>query len=277
LNIHLSGSREKYLEEGLRVRVSGKIVWDVSSTSMVLEVDTLEPLDFWTVNGTPVYAVPLPAELSWFDGPTAWFWDALGGSRVYISGHLNITDNGTYIEQAGSNKRLCVDLDPGYDLSEILEGETNRTIDTFTFIGRLYQKNAAEDGAIQMCLDSTTPDLDGDLLSYEDEIELGTDPANSDSDGDGLNDGQEVSDGTNPLAIISESNIESTTNGNSSSDNVDDSTEGTSDGTNIQTEEIDMNTIIAWTIGFAICGIVFLVVIRTMNPNQNPIGRFEEE
>ena len=92
-----------------------------------------------------------------------------------------------------------------------------------------------------------------------------------------VNDGQEVSDGTNPLAIISESNIESTTNGNSSSDNVDDSTEGTSDDTNIQTEEIDMNTIIAWTIGFAICGIVFLVVIRTMNPNQNPIGRFEEE
>ena len=49
------------------------MVWDVESTSMVLEVDTLEPMDFWTVNGTPVYATPLPSELSWFDGPTAWF------------------------------------------------------------------------------------------------------------------------------------------------------------------------------------------------------------
>jgi len=277
LNIHLSGSREKFLEEGLRVRVSGKVVWDVSSTSMVLEVDTLEPLDYWTVNGTPTYAIPLPAELSWFDGPTAWFWDALGGSRVYISGHLNITDNGTYIEQAGSNKRLCVDLNPGYDVSEILEDGTNRTSDTYTFIGRLYQKNAAVDGAIQLCLDSTTPDLDGDLLSHEDELELGTNTSNSDSDGDGFNDGQEVSYGTNPLAIVSESNIESNSNTDAVNPNLDDSTDESSNISNIESEGIDLKIIIAWTIGFTICSIVFLFAINTMNSNQKPMDKIEEE
>ncbi|SVD64356.1 uncharacterized protein METZ01_LOCUS417210, partial [marine metagenome] len=245
LNIHLSGSREKFLEEGLRVRVSGKVVWDVSSTSMVLEVDTLEPLDYWTVNGTLVYAIPLPAELSWFDGPTAWFWDALGGSRVYISGHLNITENGTYIEQAGSNKRLCVDLNPGYDVSELLNDESNRTTETYTFIGRLYQKNAAEDGAIQMCLDSTTPDLDGDLLSYEAELELGTNSSNADSDDDGVNDGREVSEGTNPLAIISESNFESVINETTFTNDGNNLSEDSTNVSDIQSEGIDLSTIIA--------------------------------
>ena len=276
LNIHLSGSREKFLEEGLRVRVSGKVVWDVSSTSMVLEVDTLEPLDYWTINGTPTYAIPLPAELSWFDGPTAWFWDALGGSRVYISGYLNITEEGTYIEQAGTNKRLCVDLDPEYDVSEILN-DNNKTDDTYTFIGRLYQNNAADDGAIQLCLDSATPDIDGDLLSHEDELELGTNSSNSDSDGDGIDDGQEVSDGTNPLALISESNIESNTNENQVDNQVDDSIQDTSEDLESQQEGVNMNTIIVWTLGFTVCSIVFLIAIRTVNSNQINIREMEEE
>ena len=43
-----------------------------------------------------------------------------------------------------------------------------------------------------MCLDSTSPDLDQDLLSYEDELAYGTNSSNPDSDGDGVTDGQEV-------------------------------------------------------------------------------------
>jgi len=271
LNIHLSGSREKFLEEGLRVRASGKVVWDVSSTSMVLEVDTLELLDYWTINGTPTFAIPQPAELSWFDGPTAWFWDALGGSRVYISGHLNITENGAFIEQAGSNKRLCVDLDPGYDTSEIINEGSNRTIETHTFIGRLYQKNSVEDGAIQMCLDSTTPDLDGDLLSYEDELALGTNVSNSDSDGDGINDGQEVSDGTNPLSINSESNIASEINDSPSNNNQEEIIQNDSGISDIPSNGLDMSTIISWTIGFAIISGVFLIAINSRNIQSNDL------
>ncbi|MGH2559992.1 MAG: peptidoglycan DD-metalloendopeptidase family protein [Thermomicrobiales bacterium] len=43
------------------------------------------------------------------------------------------------------------------------------------------------------------PDQDGDGLTVEQEIELGTDPANPDTDGDGLGDGDEGSWGTNSL------------------------------------------------------------------------------
>ncbi len=44
-----------------------------------------------------------------------------------------------------------------------------------------------------------TYDLDGDGLSYHDEILIGTDPFDPDSDGDGYSDGEEVSEGTDPL------------------------------------------------------------------------------
>ena len=279
LNIHLSGSREKYLEEGLRVRASGKIVWDVSSTSMVLEVDTLEPMDFWTVNGTPVYATPLPTELSWFDGPTAWFWDALGGSRVYISGHLNITENGTFIEQAGTDKRLCVNLDPSYDVSEIIDEGENRSTETHTFIGRLYQKNAVEDGAIQMCLDSTSPDLDQDLLSYEDELNYGTNSSNSDSDGDGIDDGQEVSDGTNPLSIVSESNISiQESNNNQITTNIENNSDNTpEDFANTESEGIDLVNILIWIIVFLIVSVILISSVSYININKKANMLMEEE
>jgi hypothetical protein len=278
LNIHLSGSREKYLEEGLRVRASGKIVWDVSSTSMVLEVDTLEPMDYWTVNGTPVYAIPLPAELSWFDGPTSWFWDALGGSRVYISGHLNITENGVFIEQAGTDKRLCVNLDPSYDISEIIDEGSNRSIETHTFIGRLYQQNAAEDGAIQMCLDSTSPDLDQDLLSYEDELAYGTNSSNPDSDGDGITDGQEVSEGTNPLAIISESTISNQVNENQTITNNENNTENTPEElSSSEPEGVDLANILIWTIVFLIISVILISSISYINLNKKASMPIEEE
>ncbi len=269
LNIHLSGSREKFLEEGLRVRVKGKVVWDVSSTSMVLEVDTLEPLDFWTVNGIPTYAIPLPSELSWFDGPTSWFWDALGGSRVYISGYLNITEDGAFIEQPGSNKKLCVALDPNYDVSEILDEGENRSSNTYTFIGRLYQKNTAESGSIQMCLDSTSPDIDGDLLSFEDELTLGTNSSMSDTDGDGIDDGQEVSEGTNPLSDSTFTNIISEiSNSDIQQENI--TNDNTSEINNVPSElntseEIDYFTIIMWTVLFAILSLGFLVYVRLNN------------
>ncbi|SFW69449.1 hypothetical protein SAMN05660313_03478, partial [Cellulophaga fucicola] len=42
-------------------------------------------------------------------------------------------------------------------------------------------------------------DTDGDGLTNNDEIDLGTDPNNPDTDGDGISDGQEVTDGTDPL------------------------------------------------------------------------------
>lgn len=45
---------------------------------------------------------------------------------------------------------------------------------------------------------SGNSDLDGDGLTYDEEIALGTDPNSGDTDRDAVTDGQEVTDGTNP-------------------------------------------------------------------------------
>jgi hypothetical protein len=42
-------------------------------------------------------------------------------------------------------------------------------------------------------------DTDGDGLTDQEEIEIGTDPANPDTDGDGFSDGDEVTLGSDPL------------------------------------------------------------------------------
>ena len=43
------------------------------------------------------------------------------------------------------------------------------------------------------------PDTDGDGLTDDQEVAIGTDPQNPDTDGDGTNDGDEVAAGRNPL------------------------------------------------------------------------------
>ena len=60
--------------------------------------------------------------------------------------------------------------------------------------------NDNEEGAIQRCTAQANVDSDGDGLSDEDEIALGTDPHNPDTDGDGLRDGDEILAGADPKA-----------------------------------------------------------------------------
>jgi hypothetical protein len=51
---------------------------------------------------------------------------------------------------------------------------------------------------LRLGTDPNNPDSDGDGISDGDELRLGTDPKNPDSDGDGISDGQEVKTGTDP-------------------------------------------------------------------------------
>ena len=58
----------------------------------------------------------------------------------------------------------------------------------------------ADDFALaRYAIDDVDCDADGDGLSYDEEIALGTDPLDPDTDGDGISDGDEVGMGTDPL------------------------------------------------------------------------------
>lgn len=52
--------------------------------------------------------------------------------------------------------------------------------------------------------DTGASDMDGDGLTYEEELELGTDPSMADSDEDGLDDGEEADYGTDPTVADSD-------------------------------------------------------------------------
>src|SRR5438105_1895166 len=55
---------------------------------------------------------------------------------------------------------------------------------------------------------STTLDSDGDGLTDDQEVDLGTDPLSSDTDGDGIPDGTEVSLGLDPLISDAATQVE---------------------------------------------------------------------
>ncbi|SNR26439.1 C-terminal domain of CHU protein family protein, partial [Maribacter sedimenticola] len=52
---------------------------------------------------------------------------------------------------------------------------------------------------VDNCLSVATNDCDGDGLTNEQEVAIGTDPENGDTDADGITDGQEITDNTDPL------------------------------------------------------------------------------
>tara|TARA_R110002072_G_scaffold1409_4_gene11964 strand:- start:9531 stop:10940 length:1410 start_codon:yes stop_codon:yes gene_type:complete len=73
---------------------------------------------------------------------------------------------------------------------------------TIRFLGIPGSNNSARDLVIsKILLIELSPaiDTDGDGLTDDEEVELGTDPGNPDSDNDGLNDGDEVVSGTDPF------------------------------------------------------------------------------
>ena len=51
---------------------------------------------------------------------------------------------------------------------------------------------------VSITVEDTRPDSDGDGLSDERELEIGTDPQHADSDSDGITDGDELELGTDP-------------------------------------------------------------------------------
>jgi hypothetical protein len=53
-------------------------------------------------------------------------------------------------------------------------------------------------------VDTGLSDMDGDGLTYDEELDLGTDPAMADSDSDGLDDGDEADYGTDPTVADSD-------------------------------------------------------------------------
>jgi hypothetical protein len=71
------------------------------------------------------------------------------------------------------------------------------TADNCPFAANPGQEDSYGDARGDACEDND--DLDGDGLSNNDEMELGTDASNPDTDGDTFDDGDEVNASTDPL------------------------------------------------------------------------------
>jgi gliding motility-associated-like protein len=112
-------------------------------------------------------------------------------SIIDLTGVSNVTDSFTWsggnIISGGTTFTPQVDMAATYTLT--VQDTINGCI---TIVSATVLDNTNP-------VDDPTGDCDGDGLTNEDEITLGTDPLNPDTDGDGVTDGTEVLDGTNPL------------------------------------------------------------------------------
>lgn len=69
---------------------------------------------------------------------------------------------------------------------------------TFEVVDSANSSHKSAAATISITVEDTRPDSDGDGLSDERELEIGTDPQNADSDSDGITDGDELALGTDP-------------------------------------------------------------------------------
>ena len=111
---------------------------------------------------------------------------------------------------------------------------------TFEVVDSANSSHKSATASVSITVEDTRPDSDGDGLSDERELEIGTDPQNPDSDGDGLMDGEELELGTDP--------IESDTDGDGVSDGKElelgiDPVESDTDGDGVSDgEELELGT-----------------------------------
>ena len=69
---------------------------------------------------------------------------------------------------------------------------------TFEVVDSANSSHKSAVATVSITVEDTRPDSDGDGLSDERELEIGTDPQNADSDSDGITDGDELDLGTDP-------------------------------------------------------------------------------
>ena len=121
------------------------------------------------------------------------------GQRYQSSIDLNITHSGT---------ELVISSDPANGTLSQTGGETfsyapNAEFegqDSFGYVIRDDQGQDSVEATVLITVGTGgTTDSDGDGLSDDEEIAIGTDPQNADTDGDGLSDAEEIQRGTNPL------------------------------------------------------------------------------
>ena len=94
--------------------------------------------------------------------------------------------------------QMSVDLQKWYYVPLISSGTGSALSAGFSFTGaRSFLRLKYTD-------EPNTGDFDGDGLSNQDELSLGTDPFLADTDGDGFNDGYEHTEGTDPLDLRSQ-------------------------------------------------------------------------
>ena len=177
----------------LQFDVAPIAIAEVENSTMVLPINTTESIDLSSLTILADVNDEITASLD------------VSGQRYSSSLSFNYpSESVSYrIATEPSNGQLTLSNTQGSGVASTFDYAPNDDFvgtDFFTFevVDSANSSHKSAVATVSITVEDTRPDSDGDGLSDERELEIGTDPQNADSDSDGITDGDELELGTDP-------------------------------------------------------------------------------
>ena len=177
----------------LQFDVSPIAIAEVENSTLVLPINTTESIDLSRLTTLADVSDEITASLD------------VSGQRYSRSLSFHYPSESVYyrIATEPSNGQLTLSSAQESGAASTFDYAPNNDFvgtDVFTFevVDSANSSHKSAAATVSITVEDTGPDSDGDGLSDERELEIGTDPQNADSDSDGITDGDELELGTDP-------------------------------------------------------------------------------